>query len=198
MQRFVALIILLSSVWGFSQTDEELIQEIKTFQDDLNVHYLDKETSPLKKKERKHFEGHRFFNIDLNYRVIAKVVLIENPDTIVMPTSAGTEKKYLRYAKLEFNIEGREATLIAYQSTKEGFQNYLFVPFRDATTGKDSYGGGRYIDLDLPESEEVVLNFNLAYNPYCAYTTGWFCPLPPVENTLEIAINAGLKVPLEH
>lgn len=190
--------MIFSSVGLLAQSEEEFISEIKEFQEKLNHHYSDKETSPLKKKERRKFKGYRFFEIDLGYRVIAKVVIIENPDTIVMPTSAGTEKKYLRYARLEFKIDDKECQLIAYQRAKEGHKNYLFIPFRDGTTGKDSYGGGRYIDLDMPIGDEVVLNFNLAYNPYCAYTSGWFCPLPPQENTLKVEIKAGLKVPHEH
>lgn len=190
--------LVLSSGWVFSQPEDEIIKEITDFQVELNQHYLDKETSPLKKKERRHFAGHRFFDIDLDYRVMATVVLIENPDTIVMPTSAGTEKKYLRYAKLYFDVNGVSCELIAYLNVKAGQQNYLFIPFRDATSGTKSYGGGRYLDLMMPVGEEVILNFNLAYNPYCAYTSGWFCPLPPEENTLNVEILAGLMVPAEH
>lgn len=190
--------MIFSLGWVMAQSEEELINEIKDFQKELNHHYTDKETSPLKKKERRKFKGHRFFEIDLNYRVTANVVIIENPDTIVMPTSAGTEKKYLRYARLDFKINGTQCQLIAYQRAKEGHKEYLFIPFRDGTSGTDSYGGGRYIDLDMPIGEEVVLNFNLAYNPYCAYTSGWFCPLPPAENTLNVEIKAGLKVPHDH
>ena len=190
--------MILSSVWVFAQTEDELIQEITDFQQELNEDYLDKETSPLSRKDRKHFQGHRFYEINLNYRVIAQVELLEKQDTIVMPTSAGTEKVYVKYARLHFEIDGTECELVAYQSTRESLKNYLFIPFRDKTSGNDSYGGGRYIDLEMPIGDEVVLNFNLAYNPYCAYADGWYCPIPPEENTLQVAIKAGLMVPLEH
>ena len=188
--------MILSSVWVFAQTEDELIQEITDFQQELNEDYLDKETSPLSRKDRKHFQGHRFYEINLNYRVIAQVELLEKQDTIVMPTSAGTEKVYVKYARLHFEIDGTECELVAYQSTRESLKNYLFIPFRDKTSGNDSYGGGRYIEM--PIGDEVVLNFNLAYNPYCAYADGWYCPIPPEENTLQVAIKAGLMVPLEH
>jgi uncharacterized protein len=198
----VRIVLLFFCVIAFisvnAQSEDSLIAEIKEFQEELNEHYTNKETSPLKKKERKQFEGHRFFEIDLNYRVFAKVHILHDPDTIVMPTSAGTEKKYLRYAELRFRINGEDCVLIAYERAKTGSQNYLFLPFRDKTTGTDSYGGGKYLDIEIPSTDQIVLNFNLAYNPYCAYTTGWFCPLPPDENTLKVRIEAGLKVPLVH
>ena len=165
------------------QSEDSLRNEILAFQKEQNEHYTNKKTSPLTKKERKHFPGHRFYPIDLSYRVTAKFEKFSEPDTIIMPTSAGTQKVYLRYGMLHFDIGDAHCHLVAYQSVKQmqskAYQNYLFVPFRDKTSGNTSYG-------------EVILNFNLAYNPYCAYTSGWFCPIPPEENTLSIAINAGL------
>ena len=80
----------------------------------------------------------------------------------------------------------------------EEYKEHLFVPFRDATSGKTSYGGGRYLDINIPKDGNVVLNFNLAYNPYCAYTNGWYCSIPPAENTLKVEVKAGLMAPEEH
>ncbi|MBD3637961.1 MAG: DUF1684 domain-containing protein [Crocinitomicaceae bacterium] len=190
--------LILSSVCGYAQTEDTIIQEILDFRNELNEHYSNKETSPLKKKERRKFKTHRFYPVDLKYRVSARVVLIENADTIVMPTSAGTAKNFIRFAELHFEIRDTSCVLIAYQRAKEGHDNYLFIPFTDATSGNESYGGGRYIDLDMPVGDEVILDFNKAYNPYCAYTTGWFCPIPPRENSLNIAIKAGLMAPEHH
>lgn len=191
--------MIFSSVWVMAQTEEEIISHIKEFRQELNDHYKDKETSPLKKKERRQFKGHQFYDIDLSYRVKAQVDLIDKPDTVIMPTSAGTEKTFVRYAALKFNIADKAYQLIGYRRVYKGeLQNYLFIPFRDETSGNETYGGGRYIDLDVPTENNVILDFNLAYNPYCAYTTGWFCPLPPEENTLEVAIKAGLKNPKDH
>ena len=198
MKKLLLSILILSSVVTWSQTEDEMRAEIEKFQAEQNEHYLNKETSPLKKKERKKFQGHDFYDIDLSYRVMAHFHPIHHPDTVIMPTSAGTEKAYLRYGELIFKIEGIACKLIAYQRAIENPGDYLFVPFRDETSGIETYGGGRYIDLALPTEHHVVLNFNLAYNPYCAYTTGWFCPLPPEENTLKVAIKAGLKAPSEH
>lgn len=176
------------------------MSSILTFQATENEHYFNKETSPLTKKERKHFEGHQFFEIDLNFIVDAEFQIIENPDTVVMKTSAGTEKVFCRYALLRFVLNGEKCQLVAYQNLKQvqiqGQEKALFIPFKDATSGAESYGGGRYLDVQIPESQILVLNFNLAYNPYCAYTTGWYCPIPPEENTLKVAVKAGSKAPI--
>ncbi|UKN03623.1 DUF1684 domain-containing protein [Paracrocinitomix mangrovi] len=198
MKLFSLTIILISSVWAIAQTEDSLFLEVKTFQKEQNEHYWDKEQSPLKKKERKKFKGHNFFEIDLNYRVNARVEVLENQDTIVMPTSAGTEKKYLRYAKLHFVIDSASYVLTAYMSAKLQYQDYLFIPFTDQTSGNETYGGGRYLDIEVPQNDSVIINFNLAYNPYCAYTSGWFCPFPPAENNLNVAIKAGLMAPDLH
>ncbi|MCB9225048.1 MAG: DUF1684 domain-containing protein [Crocinitomicaceae bacterium] len=202
MKVFNLIVILGLSMQLYGQSTDSLRNEILVFQKEQNDHYKDKEESPLTKKERKHFKGHRFYPINLLYRVTAHFEPFSNPDTVVMPTSAGTEKVYLKYAMLHFNIAEQHCHLVAYQSVKlmqkEEYKDYLFVPFRDNTSGKTSYGGGRYLDITIPEGNEVVLNFNLAYNPYCAYTNGWFCSIPPEENTLAVEINAGLMAPEEH
>ena len=202
MRSLILSLLVLSCLHGYAQVTDSLKAEVEAFQADQNHHYFDKETSPLKKKERRKFKGHEFYPIDLKWRVVAKYEVITDPDTITMPTSAGTEKIFAKQAKLIFKIGGEECVLYAYKNLKlikiDGYENSLFVPFKDETTGTETYGGGRYLDLEQPKADELVLNFNLAYNPYCAYTTGWFCPIPPEENTLKVAIKAGLKKPLEH
>ena len=138
----------------------------------------------------------------MDYVVLASFERIMEVDTVVMGTSAGTQKSYQPYAKVYFKIDGTPCELTVYQSLKlremEEYKDYLFIPFRDATSGKESYGGGRYLDLKIPTSDAIVLNFNLAYNPYCAYTSDYFCTVPPVCNKLKVAIRAGLKSPGGH
>lgn len=196
---FIGLFFVAFSV--NAQNDDSLMTAIEHFQSEQNEHYFNKETTPLKKKERRKFKGHHFYPIDLNYRVKANYELIENPDTIVMPTSAGTEKMFAKHAKLTFELNGEKCVLYAYQNLKvikvEGYENSLFVPFKDETSGTETYGGGRYLDLEQPNNSSMILDFNYAYNPYCAYTTGWYCPIPPDENTLNIRVKAGLMAP-EH
>jgi hypothetical protein len=194
------LLVMAGSVYG--QDTTSWLAEIEQFQKEQNAHYTNKKTSPLSRKERKKFEGHRFYPIDLSYRVTARFERIVEEDTVIMQTSSGREKYYRPFAYVHFKLNGQACQLTVYQSyllreTKE-YKDYLFIPFRDETSGKTSYGGGRYLDVLIPEGNSILLNFNLAYNPYCAYTTGYNCTIPPAENTLKVAVKAGLMAPPTH
>ncbi len=118
-------------------------------------------------------------------------------DTLEFMTSSGKVKLYAQVAMLHFNIDGQDLSLPAYQGIelrqRQGYEKYLFVPFTDATSGKETYGGGRYLDLEIPEGETLNIDFNYAYNPYCAYTDGYSCPIPKPESRLPIAIDVGEK-----
>ena len=105
-----------------------------------------------------------------------------------MPTTTGEVRAYRRSGKVSFEVDGEPATLTLY-TTPHG--NGWFVPFRDATSGTETYGAGRYLDLERTGDGSVMLDFNLAYNPYCAYDQRYSCPLPPVENWLQVPIRAG-------
>jgi len=195
--------LVLISINGFAQkSDAELTQEIKDFQTEQDHHFTNKKTSPLPRKERRNFEGHHFYSIDLTYIVEAQFNKIVAEDTIELMTSSDNIKLYRPYATLTFKIGGVACELTAFQSMRlreiDEYKNYLLLPFRDATSGTTSYGGGRYLDLEIPSANTITLNFNLAYNPYCAYTSGYNCTVPPKENTLTLAIKAGLKVPAAH
>lgn len=117
-----------------------------------------------------------------------------------MGTSDGKKKEYRKYGKLHFSIEGKEHVLSIYQSllNHPEYHDYRFLPFYDFTTGENSYGGGRYIDLHISKGKTRIIAFNKVYNPYCACSTGYSCPLPPRENTLDISIEAGAMAPEEH
>lgn len=200
--RIVFLLFSLSGPYTFSQIEIDtlkVIRESRDFKLDQDRHFLNKKTSPLTKKERRKFKEHRFFPVNMDYCVVAKFERIENGDTVIMKTSANTEKVYIKFAKVYFTIEEVPCELTVYQNVKlsqiKEYEDYLFIPFRDQTSGQESYGGGRYIDLKIPEEDEIILNFNLAYNPYCAYTEGYFCPIPPNENILEVEIKAGAMIP---
>ncbi|MBK7127881.1 MAG: DUF1684 domain-containing protein [Crocinitomicaceae bacterium] len=201
--RFYLLIILIPlTEAAFSQKDSSFYRdEFFHFWQEQDAHFKSKELSPLPKKMRKKFPGHQHFNFSINYVVTAHFERIESTDTIIMKTSADTEKKYVHYALVRFSLHDAPCSLYVYQSLSlreiEEYKNHLFIPFRDATNGNETYGAGRYIDLLIPNSDSIVINFNHAYNPYCAYTDGYFCPIPPKENTLKIEIKAGAKIPLE-
>jgi uncharacterized protein len=155
------------------------------------------EQSPLDTVQKQQFAGLTYFTVAHSWRVLAKVYKIKKGKSFKMPTNTSRVDWYKKYAKLVFTIDGKEYQLIAYQNLDNirhpEYKKYLFVPFRDKTSGSESYGGGRYLDLIIPNDEFIWLDFNLAYNPYCAYNYNYSCPIPPKENTLSIAIEAGEK-----
>ena len=114
-----------------------------------------------------------------------------------MKTSTDRKPMYVKYGELSFVLKGESFKLNVYRnielSKKEEYKDYLFLPFSDATSGKESYIGGRYIDLRVPKGKSIAIDFNKAYNPYCAYNSQYSCPIVPLENDLDIAIEAGVK-----
>ena len=160
--------------------------------------------SPIPPGEREAFDGLAYFDPDPGYRVSATVTVHDEPDPVAMETTVGREVRYVRVVTLSFDLEREDEELTdgsfelhAYQQ-RPGGEEPLFVPFRDKTTGQQTYEGGRYMELeadrDLETGDEIVLDFNLAYSPFCAYSETFDCPKPPKENWLEVAIPAGERV----
>ncbi|HCP40911.1 MAG TPA: hypothetical protein DIT65_03885 [Cryomorphaceae bacterium] len=176
--------------------------EVLKFQQELDDFYSDSTTSPLTPEERADFYGHEFFNYNPKMTVEAQIQVLENEAWFNMATSSGVSREYRRYAKVTFEIGGQTLELFLYQSKRlmamEEYQDHLFLPFTDKTTGVSTYSTGRFIDITKPEGTTMVLDFNYAYNPYCAYTDGYSCPITPKENYIDIEINAGIKGPKEH
>jgi uncharacterized protein (DUF1684 family) len=139
------------------------------------------------------FKEPNYFKPDFNYRINAKLIPIQNKNVIVLATSDGKEQKYLEYAHAIFTMGGVECKLLILEVMEMGPQRgKLFLAFADETSGKETYGGGRYLDIKkVPAATSVVLDFNRAYNPYCAYNDSYSCPFPPAENILKVAIRAG-------
>jgi uncharacterized protein (DUF1684 family) len=139
----------------------------------------------------------KFFPIDSAFRVTAKVQLIASKSFFPMETSNKSSKDATKYALIIFKLQGKEYRLFAYQLQQlldsKDYHSNFFIPFMERTTGKASYGGGRYIDFVTTDIKkgELLLDFNKAYNPYCAFKKGYSCPIPPEENRLSVSINAG-------
>ena len=170
------------------------------YQQKLNASYKDATTSPLKKKDLKNFNGLDFFAVDSSFIVTAKLTRIENAPVFEMATTTDRKPLYKEYGLLRFNINGQDLELTIYQSQDdlrdEKYKDYLFLPFTDNTSGNESYGGGRYMDVmitDIKDDNTIELNFNNTYNPYCAYNDDYSCPLTPRKNHLDIEIKAGIK-----
>lgn len=170
--------------------------EIQAHQAHLNEEYKDSTKSPLKEEDRLQFEGLEFFDINPTFRVEATFKKATS-DVFKMKTTTERAPEYRKYGTLTFKLQGKRFRLTLYQNLRlmkmPQYKDYLFLPFTDPTNGEESYGGGRYIDFKIPEGEAVILDFNKAYNPYCAYNSKYSCPIPPVENDLSVPINAGVK-----
>ncbi|WP_196894238.1 DUF1684 domain-containing protein [Aureivirga marina] len=189
-----SFVFFLFFQFGFAQSNKK---EIEEFQKELNTEFKNPEESPLKKADLKKFKSLDFFPINDVFKVKAKFILEENPITFQMPTTTSRLPEYQKYAEVVFELEGKEYRLEVYQNQKlkekEEYKDYLFIPFTDLTNGNDSYGGGRYLDLRIPEGNTIILDFNKAYNPYCAYNENYSCPIPPEQNDLAVRIEAGVK-----
>lgn len=148
--------------------------------------------SPLPDSERTTFKGLKYFDPDPVFRFETKLHRYEGMESVVMVTSKGTRQLFNKAGYFEAAIGGKPVRLQAYQSAERADPS-LFVPFRDATSGKESYGASRYLDMEVEHDDEYALDFNYAYNPYCAYSDAYVCPLPPRENWLTVEIRAGEK-----
>jgi uncharacterized protein (DUF1684 family) len=202
--NFSAILILMVSCYAFSQDStlnskkgkETITQEIMDFQNSLNEMFSDKETTILDPEDFESFESLEFYPIDLRLYVEASFVRTPNEKPFLMRTTTDRLPEYVKYGEAHFEIDGKQLVLNLYKSTKpveNPEEDYVFLPFTDLTSGDGSYGGGRYLDLDVPVGTSMIIDFNKSYNPYCAYSTRFSCPIPPKENDLLIRIEAGVR-----
>jgi len=174
-------------------------EELESYRERKDEQFLEPHNSPLGPDDRREFDGLEYFDPDPDYRVEASVELDGSDETVPMETTADGEQLYERAARLRFEVpdargETTDCTLVGYRRVDQE-EGSLFVPFRDKTTGQQTYPGGRYIELHydgaLEDGVTFTLDFNLAYSPFCAYSAAYECPLPPRENWLDVAIAAG-------
>lgn len=149
--------------------------------------------SPLTEEQKKNFKELDFFAIDPNFKVRAKMVELEEKKMVELPMTDGSVEKYLKHSFAEFTLNGSPQKLLLLQSLKESDKRNFFLAFADETSGQETYGGGRYINLRQDGKNSITIDFNMAYNPYCAYNPDFACPLPPKENILQIPIPVGEK-----
>lgn len=196
MKTFLTLVFVALFHFGFSQEKFEQAS-VEKFQKEINTEYADAKTSPLLPEDLAVFKSLDFYPINQTFFVTAKIIKSENEKPFQMKTSTSRLPKFIKYGEVHFEIEGVKCKLNLYQSLDskgniEGKED-LFLPFSDLTCGKDSYIGGRYIDLKIPNGDSIAIDFNKAYNPYCAYSHNYSCPKVPLENDLKIEIKAGVK-----
>ncbi len=195
MKKYFSLLLL--SFFLLTNAQDKTAETSKEFQDNLNLDYADKEKSPLTKEDFKSFKTLDFFPISDKYIVEATFVRTKKEKVFKMKTSTDRLPEYVKYGELSFTIDGVVCKLNVYQNIelikKPGFDDYLFLPFSDLTSGKESYIGGRYVDLRIQKGKLWRIDFNKAYNPYCAYNHKYSCPIVPLENDLNVEILAGVK-----
>lgn len=172
------------------------------YQIEQNAKFKDATTSPLTDKDRKDFNGLDFFKFDSIYIVKAALKRTPESEWFNMKTTTERLSKERVFGQLTFEINDESFNLNVYQGEEnmqtEGLEDYLFLPFLDDTNGEESYGGGRYIDLRIPESDSITIDFNKAYNPLCVYNEKFSCPIVPRVNYLPIEIKAGVKMYAKH
>lgn len=175
--------------------DESSITERRK---DLDDFFKKDPSSPLKESQKESFSGMQYFPPSEDYAFYAEFSKNVNPDTVQLLTSKGSEKRaMLRYGTFTFHEQdGSTFSLTGFRSSQQE-DDVIFIPFKDKTNGFETYDAGRYLEVDeISGSEEYLLDFNRAYNPYCAYNKDYVCPLVPKENILSISIKAGEKRPI--
>jgi len=187
----LALLISLSKILLAQAGYDDSIYHFRQF---YKEEFLKDDQSPLSAADTAFL---RFYPPNKTFRVVARLQLSPSAITFQMPTHSGKMKPYKKYGVLSFILDNYPMTLEVYQSVdlikQDEYKGYLFVPFTDLTNYVETYGGGRYLDLWVKDisNDSIVLDFNKAYNPYCAYAAGYSCPIPPDANRLPIAIKAG-------
>lgn len=196
---FISFLVLL--LMSCTQEKRPLLGETD-YQKEQNAKFKDATTSPLTDKDRKDFKGLEFFKFDSTYIVKAALKRTPESEWFNMKTTTERLSKERVFGQLTFEINDESFNLNVYQGEEnmqtEGLEDYLFLPFLDDTNGEESYGGGRYIDLRIPESDSITIDFNKAYNPICVYNEKFSCPIVPRINYLPIEINAGVKMYAKH
>jgi uncharacterized protein (DUF1684 family) len=175
--------------------EQEYVAKVMQARDDRDDFMTNSDESPFA-NDTIPFNGLKYFPADPKFRVTADLTLIEEKKVVVLPTSDGKEARYLEYAYADFELEGVNNRLVLLEVMDMGpLRGTLFLPFADQTSALDTYGAGRYLDVKkTPGAATITLDFNLAYNPYCAYSNKYSCPFPPRENMLAVIVAAGEKV----
>lgn len=205
MKKIVLLLCLSLIILNCTDSKEKsFIDDNLSFQYEMNKRYANPEESPLTKEDVKTFKKLDFFEIDKNYKVTAQLILTPDAPVFEMQTTTDRLPLYKKYGIAKFSINGISCELSLYRNQEYlsslEYGHLLFIPYNDATNGTLTYGGGRFIDVEIPENGEntIVIDFNKSYNPLCAYNHKFSCPIPPSENNINVEILAGEKAYKAH
>ena len=196
MKPILFLFSLFLAFGLLAQSDKSYAKTLKKHRRNYKKEFLKEERSPLDKKGTKKLS---FYAPNATYKTQCQLERTKGEAPFEMATYAGTTQPYIKYGIASCTFSNEKIELSVYQSLRlirmPQYKDYLFIPFKDTTNGTSTYGGGRYMDISIKDIQDnqVVLDFNKAYNPWCAYSDGFQCPIPPLENHLEIGIYAGEK-----
>lgn len=191
--------------------EEDYMRALQQFRRQKDAYFRTSSMAPIPENERATFQGLKYYPPFFALRIVAPVERLPAGDVVTMATTDGQSRQFERYAILKFTVEDQPCQLTAYRAINDAHApdgvedaaaaQSLFIPFRDALAGTQTYGAGRYLDVEEEHTGSdgnggalVILDFNLAYNPYCAYNDAYSCPVTPTENTLQVAIRAGERV----
>lgn len=200
--KTILIILVLALLAGCGPKAKYSNEQIQQFKQEFAQHISEKDTdfkthefSPIKNEERADFSGLHYFEYNPELRFEGPLNKYDNPDTIIIYGSKGDERPSLKYAAFDFEYQDKNYSLQVFKilRSKPGYEDYLFLGFTDRTTNNETYGAGRYIDMVENESNHYVVDFNYAYNPYCAYNEKFSCAVPVAENDLPVRITAGEK-----
>lgn len=201
MNKNIIIILIVSAVVAAAffytltatETPEDYIEKIEGERERQFKFIRFNIESPLTDTQKADFKKLSFYQIDPTYRVKARMIPVQNKKVREVPLTDGSKEKYIEHSYAEFELGGNVNRLLLLQSIDEGDKRNFFLAFADQTSAEDTYGGGRYINARQDGKNSITIDFNLAYNPYCAYNPDYACPLPPRENLLVIPILAGEK-----
>jgi len=189
----IAAVVVIFYSMQESQDDTNYIAQINREREEKDRFMKTADDSPIAEKEK--FKGLSYFTPNIKYKIVANLLPVEDKKVIVLATNDGGEERYLEYAYAEFVLDGQKNRLVLLEMIDMGpLRGKLFLAFGDETSAIETYGAGRYLDVEkVPGANTITLDFNKSYNPYCAYNETYRCPLPPRENLLKVAIRAGEK-----
>lgn len=193
---FYILIPVIVLIIGYTmlggQSGEDYTQQVEEKRDERVRFLRNAEASPFRQAGRE-FKQPEYFPISPEYKVRAKLTRLQSVERVRISNSDGTTSAFVKFAYASFRLKDQDMRLLILKPVGFGQTGAYFTGFADQTSGETTYGGGRYLDLEIGNSDNITIDFNLAYNPYCAYVNECQCPLPPAENILPVAIEAGEK-----
>lgn len=187
----VSLHVVACGPKDYSKSHQQFVQEFRLEKDE----FMSSEESPFKAPGTRAIQLD-YYPIKAEFAVISQIKRIENGGKLTLGTSDGVPREYLKFAYAHFTLKNSPQKLLILKSTSE--DGHLFLAYSDLTSDNTTYGGGRYIDVNFDQAKSITLDFNMSFNPYCEYNASYSCPLPPMENRLNIAIEAGEKIYTSH